>query len=57
VHFTFNIPPPTNVTNLFGNWLNKINKKIKARISVGVRALVWTIWNCQNDVVFNSRDS
>jgi hypothetical protein len=53
VHFTFNIPPPANITNLFGNWLNGIGKKTKALIRVGVCALVWAIWNCRNDVVFN----
>jgi hypothetical protein len=53
VHFTFNIPPPANITNLFGNWLNGIGKKTKALIRVGVCALVWAIWNCCNDVVFN----
>jgi hypothetical protein len=29
VHFTFNIPPPMNITKLFGNWLNGIDKKTK----------------------------
>jgi hypothetical protein len=29
VHFTVNIPPPSNITNLFGNWLNGIDKKTK----------------------------
>jgi hypothetical protein len=53
VHFTFNIPPPMNITNLFGNWLNEIDKKTKERIHAGVCALFWTIWNCPNEVVFN----
>jgi len=38
---------------MFGNWLNGIDKKTKARICIGVCAIVWAIWNCQNDVVFN----
>jgi hypothetical protein len=53
VHFTYNITPPTSVSNLFGNWLNGIDRKIKARICVEVCALVWAIWNFCNDVVFN----
>jgi hypothetical protein len=53
VHFTFNIPPPSNVNNLFGNWLNGLAKGTKARIRVGFYALVWTIWSCRNDVVNN----
>jgi hypothetical protein len=47
VHFTFNMPPPCNITNLFGNWLNRIDKKTMARILTGVYALLWTIWNCR----------
>jgi hypothetical protein len=53
VHFTYNIPPTTSVNNLFANWLNGIDKQTKAEICVGVCTLVWAIWNCHNDVVFN----
>jgi hypothetical protein len=49
VYFTFNIPPPTNIKNIFRNWLNGIDKTTKARIRVGVCAIFWIIWNCQND--------
>jgi hypothetical protein len=31
----------------------EVDKKINARIRVGVCALVWEIWNYRNDVVFN----
>jgi hypothetical protein len=41
VYFTYNIPPPSNVTNVFGNWLNVVDKKTKARIRVGLCALIW----------------
>jgi hypothetical protein len=57
VQFTFNIEPPTSVTNMFGNWLNGIGRRVKARIRVGVCAIVWAIWNCRNDVVFNKTSS
>jgi hypothetical protein len=40
VQFTFDIPPPTNVMNMFGNWLNGVEKQTKARIRVGVCALI-----------------
>ena len=39
IYFTFNIPPPTSITNMFGNWLNEVCKKDKARIRIGVSAL------------------
>jgi hypothetical protein len=53
VHFTYNIPPPISVTNVFGNWLNEIDKKMKSRIRVEVYVLIWVNWNYQNDVMFN----
>jgi hypothetical protein len=38
-------------------WLNGIDKVVKERIRIGVCALLWAIWNCQNDIVFNSAGS
>jgi hypothetical protein len=43
VEFTFNLPPPTNITNLFGNWLSVIVKEDMERIRVGVCALLLTL--------------
>jgi hypothetical protein len=31
----FNISPPKNITNLFGNWLMGVNKKERAETRVG----------------------
>ena len=42
---------------MFGNWLNGIDKNTKARIRIGVSALVWSIWNCRNNIVFNRKGS
>ena len=53
VFTTYNIPPPTNIKNMFGNWLNGIDKKTKARIRIGVSTICWSIWNCRNNLVFN----
>ena len=53
VYFTYDIPPPTNITNMFGNWLNGVNKQDKARLRIGVSALCWSIWTCRNNIVFN----
>jgi hypothetical protein len=38
VYMAFNITPPSNITNLFGNWLNEVAKKYKGHIRVGVCA-------------------
>jgi hypothetical protein len=56
VYMTFNIPPPTNVTNTFGNWLNGVPKKDKEHIRVGVCALFWAIWTVRNDFIFNRKN-
>jgi hypothetical protein len=53
-YVTFNIIPPNNMTNLFGNWLHGVNKQDKAQIRVGTCALLWAIWNPRiNDIIFN----
>jgi hypothetical protein len=44
VHFTFGICSPTYVTNMFGNWLNGVDRQSKAMIHIGVSALCWAIW-------------
>jgi hypothetical protein len=44
VFFTYDIPPPTNYNNMFGNHLNGIDRKTKARICIGVSPLCWSIW-------------
>lgn len=49
----FNIYPPLNITNLFGNWLHGVQNKEKARIRVGVCALLWAIWHVRNNFIFN----
>ena len=43
IHFTFSITHPTTVTNLFGKWLNDIEKNTKARIRIVVCAIIWVI--------------
>ena len=53
IHISFALPPPISVTNMFGNWLNGIDKKTKAKIRIGISALCWSIWKCRNNFVFN----
>jgi hypothetical protein len=36
IYLTFNINPSSNITNMFGNCLNRIAKKDKGHIKVGV---------------------
>ena len=53
VHMTFGISPPKNTRNLFGNWLNGVDKRVKGHIRVGICALLWAMWHVRNDLTFN----
>jgi hypothetical protein len=53
IHMNFGLAPPKNITNLFGNWLMGISKNDLTKVSVGVCAVVWALWNTRNDFVFN----
>jgi hypothetical protein len=53
IYLSYNIPPPSNVTNMFGNWLNGVAKTDKQKIRFGVSAICWSIWTSRNDLVFN----
>ena len=55
IHMAFGLAPPKNITNLFGNWLKGIPKSVLINIRVGVCAVLWTIWNKRNDLVFNKQ--
>ena len=45
IKFTFDLAPPTNITNIFGNWLNGVDTKITARIRIDISDLYWAVWN------------
>jgi hypothetical protein len=42
---------------MFGNWLNRINKKDKTRIRIDVLALCWSMWTCKNMIVFEQTET
>jgi hypothetical protein len=48
---------PSSITNVFGNWLNRIDNRFKKHIRVGVIAFIWSLWLCRNDNVFNDKNS
>ena len=53
IHIAFNISPPNSVNTLFGTWFNRVEPGLARHIRVGVCALMWVLWNCRNDLVFN----
>ena len=53
IHIAFNINPPVDIASLFGMWLAGVDQITAARIRIGICALIWAIWNCRNDMIFN----
>jgi hypothetical protein len=46
--------PPRSVAHIFGNWLNGVDHRFKILIRVGAIAIIWSLWLCRNDKVFNA---
>ena len=57
IQIASNLYPPTNVANIFGHWLDSISNRFKTLIRVGAYALIWSLWLCRNDFVFNGRNA
>jgi hypothetical protein len=46
---------PASVANIFRNWIHDIDQKYKILLRVEVIALIWSLWLCRNDKVFNDK--
>ena len=53
IHIAFNINPPVDIASLSVTWLAGVEQITAARIRIGICALLWAIWNCRNDMIFN----
>ena len=49
--------PPCSVANIFGNWLHGIDHKFRILLRVGALAVIWSLWLCRNDKVFNDKST
>jgi hypothetical protein len=47
--------PPRSVANIFGNWLHGIDNRFRTLIRVGALFVLWSLWLCRNDKVFNDK--
>lgn len=54
VFSTYNIPPRTNIKNMFQNLLTRIGRMTKSRIRIVVSAICWSIWDCRNNIFFKN---
>jgi hypothetical protein len=53
IQIASNLRPPTSVAKFFGNWLHGIDLRFRTLIRVGALAVIWSLWLCRNDKVFN----
>jgi hypothetical protein len=49
--------PPRSIANIFGNWINDIERRFKKHIRMGAIAFIWSLWLYRNDKVFNDKQS
>jgi hypothetical protein len=47
--------PPTSIANVFGNWVHGIDSKYIILLRVGAMVLIWSLWLCRNDKVFDNK--
>ena len=45
--------PPTSVANIFSNWLHWVDHRFNVLIRVGQLSIIFSLWICRNDKVFN----
>jgi hypothetical protein len=48
--------PLNSVANIFGNWLHGIDFGFKTLIRVEALAVIWSLWLCRIDKVFNEKN-
>jgi hypothetical protein len=51
------LSPPRSVANILGNWLHGIDNRDRVHIRVGAIALIWSLWLCRNNMVFDAKIS
>ena len=57
IQIASNLYPPTSIANMFGHWLDAISNRFRTLIRMGAYTLLWSLWLCRNDLVFNGKSS
>lgn len=46
---------PNTVEDLGDSWLSNFPKKVRGLVSVGIAAVLWTLWKTRNDACFQRK--
>lgn len=53
---TFSLKLPiANMNTLFTYWLDQYGKEKTMMLTIGISAMIWSIWNCRNEICFDCR--
>src|SRR5438105_86510 len=55
IHLAFGIMKPSNVFNMFGNWLGGFDKELRNTALLGAATTVWSLWLHRNDIAFEKK--
>ena len=55
IHVTFDLYKPSNVSHIFGSWLQVVRLRQKNLILTGVSVVSWAIWLSKNDVDWTTK--
>ena len=44
IQMASNLYQPTSIANIFDNWLNGIDNKLKTIVRIGALAVIWSLW-------------
>jgi hypothetical protein len=56
IQVAFDLYLPTSVANIFENWLHGIDLSFRTLIRVRALVVVWSLWLCRNEKVFNDKN-
>jgi hypothetical protein len=55
IQITLGLYPTSSIANIFGKRLHGIDYKYIILLRIGAMALIWSLWLCRNDKVFNNK--
>ena len=57
IQIASNLYLPTSVSYKYGHWLDGIPNTFSMLIRVGAYTLLWSLWLCRDDCIFNGKTS